>query len=102
MLEIHLRIIYQHPIVQVSRSIRNHRENRPVMQHPDFKPDNAKSDDRELKDEIQAISGRINHILKEVKQHYCLAESDAQPETADTATAETTVCHPNPTPDQEA
>jgi len=72
------------------------------MQHPDLKPDDAKSDDLELKEEIQAISGRINRILKEVKQHYCLAESDAQPETADPATAETTVCHPNPTPDQEA
>ncbi|MBS0012375.1 MAG: hypothetical protein KFF46_00255 [Desulfobacterales bacterium] len=72
------------------------------MQHPDLKPDDTQSDDLELKEEIQAISGRINRILKEVKQHYCLAESDAHPETADTAAAETAPCHPNPTPDQEA
>ncbi|MBA2881689.1 hypothetical protein HNR65_002016 [Desulfosalsimonas propionicica] len=72
------------------------------MDCPNLKPDDAKSDDLELKEEIQAISGRINRILKEVKQHYCLAESDAQPETTDPAAAETTVCHPNPTPDQEA
>lgn len=71
------------------------------MQYPDFKPDDAKSDDLELKQEIQAISGRINRILKEVKQHYCLAECDADPDTADPATAATD-CHPNPTPDQEA
>ncbi|MFO7861877.1 MAG: hypothetical protein R6U41_11710 [Desulfosalsimonas sp.] len=72
------------------------------MQYPDLKPNDAKSDDLELKEEIQAISGRINRILKEIKQHYCLNESDAQPETADPAAAETTVCHPHPTPDQEA
>lgn len=58
-------------------------------------------DDLELKEEIQAISGRINRILKEVKQLYFIAESNAQTCEAEPASTET-ICHPNQTPDQEA
>ncbi len=48
-----------------------------------------KPDDLELKEEIQAISGRINRILKEVKKHYSIAESDAEASRPQPASTET-------------
>ena len=58
-------------------------------------------DDLELKKEIQAISSRINRILKKVKQHDLMAGSEAHQLAHDTVSTET-ICHPNKTPDQEA
>jgi hypothetical protein len=58
-------------------------------------------DDLELRKEIEAISDRIDRILKKIEKHYLTAGSDQQKSNKEPVSTET-ICHLNKTPDQEA